>query len=302
MPAPWEKFRIRSGQEAEVENVRHIAHVATAKRIVEDRRIKSGLIYDESVLNQTRISVAWLSANTWAYGSMYGTVEFEFPWSDIFAGQNIYWVEAITKYNPTAFRLLLSKRDVTSVHVQRYDPERDDGPLRFRDGKWLRNADLTSEFMVEEDILLRRSTALDFVQHHPKFCSLNGSGCEDLARPPSPQKTAARMLAHTLAQGDHSIDRLWKPPGLRPVYTRLENGYSGLYLELSSKKTGFGGPLRRPDSCGSTLLGALALYSNNQIEEARDLLSLISSKENFERALLKVVRRHFGEARWKPEW
>ena len=301
MPA-WEEYRIRSGQEAEIENVRHIAHVPTAKRIVEDGKIKSGLIYDQSALNRSRISVVWLSANTWADGSMYGTVEFEFPWNDIVSGQNIYWVEAITEYNPPAFRFLLSRRDVTSRHVQRYNPERDDGPLRLRNGKWFRAAHLTSEFMVEEDVSLNRSVGLDFVTHHPRFCSLNGSGCVDITRRPSTQKTAARMLSHTLAQGDHSIDRLWKPPGLRPVYTRLESGYSGLFLELASHKTDFGGPLRRPDSCGNTLLGVLALYSNNQIKEARDLLSLIASKDNFERALLKVVRRHFEEPRWKPDW
>jgi len=45
-----------------------------------------------------------------------------------------------------------------------------------------------------------------------------------------------------------------------------------------------------------------ALYNNNQIKEARDLLSLVASKDAFERALLKVVRRHFDEPRWKPDW
>lgn len=113
----WDKYRIRRSEEVEIETVRHIAHVPTAKRIIEDGRIKSGLIYDQSVLNRSRISVVWLSANTWANGSMYGTVAFEFPWSDIIEGQNIYWVEAITDYNPSAFRFLLSKRDVARRDV-----------------------------------------------------------------------------------------------------------------------------------------------------------------------------------------
>jgi hypothetical protein len=73
----WDKYRIRRSEEVEIETVRHIAHVPTAKRIIEDGRIKSGLIYDQSVLNRSRISVVWLSANTWANGSMYGTVAFE---------------------------------------------------------------------------------------------------------------------------------------------------------------------------------------------------------------------------------
>jgi hypothetical protein len=298
----WDKYRIRRSEEVEIETVRHIAHISTAKRIIEDGRIKSGLIYDQSVLNRSRISVAWLSANTWANGSMYGTVAFEFAWSDIIKDQNIYWVEAITDYNPTAFRLLLSKRDVPSRHVQRYDPERDDGPLRLRDGKWFRAGHLTSEFMVEEDVSLDRSTALHFVNHHPRYCSLNGGGCEDIRRPPPPQKSAARTLAHVLAHDHHGIDRLWKPPGVRAVFTPLETGFSGLWLELTRRKAEFGGALQRPDSCDSALMGALALYTLGQEDEARALLSLIKSEKHFERALLKAVRRHFGVPRWKPDW
>jgi hypothetical protein len=300
--ADWDRYRIRSGHEVEITTVRHIAHVPSAKRIVEDGLIKSGLIYDRSKLNRWRISVVWLSANTWADGSLYGTVAFEFPWADIIDGQNIYWVEAITDYSPTAFRFLLSKRDVASRHVQPYDPKGDDGPLRLRDGKWFRAGHLTSEFMLEEELSLDRSIGLDFVYHHPRYCNLNGSACEDIRRPPSPQKSAARLLAHVLARENHEIDRLWKPPGVRSVFTHLETGYSGLWLELANRKTEFGGALRRPASCGIAVMGALALHSLNQIDSARELLSLVESERHFERALLKEVRRHFREPRWKPDW
>jgi len=34
--------------------------------------VKPGLVYDESRLNTERISVAWVSANTWGVGSIYG--------------------------------------------------------------------------------------------------------------------------------------------------------------------------------------------------------------------------------------
>jgi hypothetical protein len=300
--ADWDRYRIRTGEEVEIETVRHIAHVPTAKRIIEDGQIKSGLIYDQSLLNRSRISVVWLSANTWAHGSMYGTVAFEFPWSDIVEDQNIYWVEAITQYNPAAFRFLLSKRDLASPHLQRYDPRRDNGPLRLRDGKWFRAGNLTSEFMVEEDVKIDRSATLDFVSHHPRYCSLNSGACEDIGRQPSPQKTAARMLAHVLAQGQHGIDELWKPPHMLQALTPLEIGYSGLWLDLTNSKTTFGGALQRPESCGSALMGVLALYSLNQVSEARSLLSLMKSEAHFERAMLKAVRRHFQDARWKPDW
>jgi hypothetical protein len=295
----WDRYRIRRDNEVELEIVQHIAHVPTAKRIIEDGRIKSGLIYDQSVLNRSRISVAWLSANTWASGSMYGTVAFEFPWDDIVRGQNIYWVEAITEYKPIAFRFLLSKRDVPSRHVQPYDPKRDDGPLRLREGKWYWASNLTSEFMVEEDLSIERSTALNFVPHHPTYCSVSGGACRDVRRPPPQYRSAARMLAHALCQDQHAIDELWNPPGVRSFSTPLETGYTGLFLELANKRTKFGGALRNPDSCGPALSGALALYSADQIDEACELLSLIKSDEHFERALRKAVRSHFGDPKWK---
>ena len=72
MPEEWERFRIRRGDRNAVElgTVRHIAHVPHARRIVEDERIKAGLVYDESRLNTSRISVAWASTNSWAWGSI----------------------------------------------------------------------------------------------------------------------------------------------------------------------------------------------------------------------------------------
>lgn len=296
----WEKYKIEKWNEREFDRVYHVAHLPSAKRIVEDGRIKSGLIYDQSLLNRSRISVAWLSANTWGNGSLYGTVSFAFPWSDIIKGQKIFWVEAITDYNPTAFRFLLSKRDAPSKHVQPYDPERDDGPLRLKDGKWFRAGNLTSEFMVEEDLSLDRSVELDFVSHHPKYCNLHGGACEELRRQTSRLKTAARMLAHTLAHADHSVDELWKPPGQKPVFTPLEEGHSGLLWELAGPKAEFGGPLGSPESCGRAVMGALALYDNNRTSEARPLLTLLKSESHLRRALLKSIRRHFGDARWKP--
>jgi hypothetical protein len=77
----WEKYKIRGDLAtvgAKLNTVRHIVHVLGARRIIEDDKIKAGLVYDESRLNRSRISVTWVSANTWAFGSIYGTVEFQF--------------------------------------------------------------------------------------------------------------------------------------------------------------------------------------------------------------------------------
>ncbi len=103
----WEDYKIKGGfatTGTELNTVRHVAHAPTACRIIEDRKIKAGLVYDESRLKKSRISVTWVSANTWAWGSIYGTVEFRFNWKQLIERKKIYWVEAITTYRPDACR------------------------------------------------------------------------------------------------------------------------------------------------------------------------------------------------------
>src|SRR5262249_5847503 len=118
MPEEWEKYPVTRAKKVEITTVRHVTHLPAARRLIEDGRIKAGLVYDESRLNRSRISVAWLSANTWGNGSLYGTVEFQFSWADIIErNPHIYWVEAITSYNPIAFRFLLSDRQLSSHHL-----------------------------------------------------------------------------------------------------------------------------------------------------------------------------------------
>jgi hypothetical protein len=124
----WEEFGIKGDpatQGAPLTIVRHIAHVPTAQRLIEDGEIKAGLVYDESRLNKSRISVTWLSANWWNQGSIYGTVEFQFDWKGLVAGQRIYWVEVIKKYNPPAYRFLL-----TPGEIKCSDPCRPHRPAR----------------------------------------------------------------------------------------------------------------------------------------------------------------------------
>src|SRR5690348_7334233 len=69
----------------QLETVFHVAHVPDACRILEDRKIKAGLIGDESRLKETRTTVAWLSANSWSNGSIYGNVQFTFSWNELIA-------------------------------------------------------------------------------------------------------------------------------------------------------------------------------------------------------------------------
>ena len=45
--------------------------------------------------------------------------------------------------------------------------------------------------------------------------------------------------------------------------------------------------------------GSLALYGMDQADQARKLLTLISSEENFTKGLNEVVRTHFNDPNWQ---
>jgi hypothetical protein len=301
MPEEWDHFKFEIGQGAsrELTTVRHVAHVPDARRIVEDERIKAGLVYDESRLNTSRISVAWVSANTWGLGSIYGTVEFQFAWADLVADQKIYWVEAMMNYNPNAYRLLLSKREIRSELVHPYNPATDEGPLRLKDGKHYWNGAYTSEFMIEDDLSLDRCTGIDFVQHHEQYCRPFGTACEDRLYQPSVHWTGGRMLSFVLGHGLHILDGHLKPQGAKQPFTELDTGYSGLVRYLPAQVE-FAGPIAADGLCENVVHGALALYGMDQADQARKLLNLISSKENFTKALKAIVRAHFSDPTWEP--
>jgi hypothetical protein len=297
----WEKYRIK-GEPAkagvELNIVRHIAHVPTARRIIEDQKIKAGLVYDQSRLNKSRISVVWLSANTWGFGSIYGTVEFQFDWNTLIDGNKVYWVEAMTQYNPSAYRFLISSRDSAefgSALIAPYDPTKDDGPLRKSGDKWYWNANFTSEFMIDDDLYLREATGLDFVSHHQQFCSIDGNACVERRDNPTWDKTGGRILAHILAREIRVLNTHLKPEGGKRNQL-LDTAYSGLHGALSDAK--FGGALHIPASCDTIVTGALALYGMDQLASTLELLALLKSADGFNKALVAIVERHFGVQNW----
>ena len=249
----------------ELDVVRHVAHIPHARRIVEDGRIKAGLVYDESKLNTTRLSVAWVSANTWAWGSLYGTVEFQFSWADLIERfPRIYWVEEMPDYRPPAYRFLLSDSKQPSSLMERYDPERDEGPLRTWGGKWYWNCEYTSEFMITEDLPLRRSTGLAFVQHSRDYCRLDGSGSSIDASNRHRRRRWTHARVRSRPRTPYARSTLQQERTIQstcPVLRRSE--------PLANGGDHFGGTLKRDGSCDTIVRGALALYGMDQVEQAR---------------------------------
>lgn len=311
-PRPkWHRYRIRIPGAAWrhhrdgrlLTKVYHVAHVPDARRILEDKRVRTSLIYDESRLNRTRTCVSWASANTWVEGSIYGNVQFTFDWADIIRGRRVYWVEDMPDYSPPAYRLLLTDRDLSpgvSRNVIAYDPAVDKGPLREREGDWYWNDDYTSEFMIEDDLPLRLCRGVSFIRHRRDICRLHGCSCGD--RTASEFMTGGRIMAFLLGSGVHSLDRTFRrPASMRsrlPLLDSVDVGIKGIRDALRDDRDRFVGGIRRAASSRAVLRGALAHYGADRIDDACELVSQLASAQVFDDALEGVVNEHFGVEGW----
>jgi hypothetical protein len=269
--------------------VRHVVHVRTARRILEDGRIRAGLVYDESRLNTSRLSVAWLSANTWAYGSIYGNVEFVFDWDDLIKGRRLYWVEAMPQYSPPAYRFLLSDRDNPSPLVGAYDPASASGPLKVRDGEWYWNGNFTSEFMIESDVSLDDCRSVAFIEHNKILCRNLGAYCTD--RKVSRERTGAILMAFVLGNQLHSADDALRNVAKGKLTYEAELGMMGIQLLLGGGT--YKGALGKA-SADPIVKGALALLGAGNTPAAQALVSQLSDEKHMVTALEAVVSAHFG--------
>jgi hypothetical protein len=204
------------------------------------------------------------------------------------------------KYNPAAYRFLLTPRDLRELgpgSVEPYDPTKDDGPLRKLGDQWYWNGHFTSEFMIADDLLLREATGLDFVRHHGQYCRSFPATCVDRHQNPGPDETGGRILAYILAHELGILDKHLKPTTPSGRNLLIDRAYAGLHTALT-KDADFEGNLTRSSSCEKVVIGALALYGMDQMDSALYLLTLLKSAEGFDKALAEIVRQHFGIAGW----
>src|SRR5262249_8836392 len=157
-------------------------------------------------------------------------------------------------YRPHAYRLLLSKRDIRPGLITSYDPAKDAGPLRLKDGQYYWNAAYTSEFMIEDDLSLDRCTDLKFVTHHSQYCGPFGNECEDRKNQPTVHRTGSKMLSFVLGNGLHVLDKHLKTSGANDPFMGLNIGYQGLEASLPSQVK-FGGPIAAEGACQDVMRG-----------------------------------------------
>lgn len=265
--------------------------------------IKAGLVYDESRLRKSRIAVSWVSGNTWVAGSIYGTVQFAFPWKTLIKNCNFYWVERITSYTPTAFRILLTTHDYSdSKYLTVYDPESDYGPLRKKNDIWYRHNEYTSEFMIDDDVPLTLCSGLTFIEHNKeKPCRLYkrlGRKCPDLEA--FPFETGQRILSSILGASLHSVDKPLKAAASIDVLNAsVDIAAKGILKIVRKPNLSFGGPIASKASSRAILLGALALFGNDRNSAASELIQLFRSEDVLRAALERQVNEHFGVTGWR---
>ncbi|MCB9508119.1 MAG: hypothetical protein H6697_10725 [Myxococcales bacterium] len=168
-----------------------MTHLPSAISILQQQQIRSGLVFDKSLLNTQRVEVVWLSPNDWSgtSGFRYGNVRFQFDWASLVSGKKYYWVESIA-YGVAACRILVTSK--THPKLTAYDPAVGDGPWWYdgASGTHYYNGKFCLEFMLEDDLPTSAIVRADFVNHHAENCAVT---------PKSPQ--TCQQLGHQKDEG-----------------------------------------------------------------------------------------------------
>lgn len=302
----WESFKVCKKTKGifsnnncqQLERVFHVAHLTNATRIVEDGRIKQGLIYDKSKLNKDRILVCWLSPNIWYWGSRYGNISFEFEFSTLVQDKLYYWVESIERYNPTACRILITDKNYDEI-LEPYDPNKDKGPWIFDnlEGKHFWNGEYCLEFMFEQDLLLADAIEIDYVKHNDQYCNLGFTECWD--RLQSEKLINARFISYILSH-DVSINAALltkeKRHGISPLNSLYDalSEITQLLFPQGKRKIHWGTVTSEDPVALSIVKSALHQLFLGDKNSFRQLCTLFKNPEEFTWTLKGMVSERFG--------
>jgi hypothetical protein len=283
--------------------VSHVAHFSSALDILRDKAIRAGLVYDESKLNKDRILVSWLSPNYWGTGFRYGTVQFSFNWESICESKNCYWVESIP-YSIKACRILLTSKSYENL--RKYDPRKGDGPWWYDKDSNTHyfNNRYCLEFMIEDDLDIRSDAHIDFVKHHPQYCSAhryNPSVCRELGMSGS---IAAAFLVSGLIARRIRVEQEWFVSGqdeASELPSNINSAWSWLWIKLVKSGPGhYEGNLRHTDPSAVAVARACCDAFFYGIDtEVNELRSLFKTKKDFAKSLAKVTAKQFDITNWR---
>jgi hypothetical protein len=230
-----------------------------------------------------------------AGGFRYGNVSFQFPWAEIISGRDYFWVESIA-YGIEACRILVSSTD-WSRSLQPYDPTLGNGPWWVDPaGNHYWNGSHRLEVMFEDDLDLRLSTGLTFVDHHRRFCNTDPSSCR--FRGTDKRRAGAEFLG-TLASRIHEANlptvlradsegRQWIDPGVSAALDQI--------LHTVSRTAVLGPGIQASDPIAAVLGRALlaALYGNRPDEFAL-VAGLFNSSDPLVETVTNVLATEIGD-------
>jgi hypothetical protein len=270
------------------ETVYHVAHVFDAFRILEDRRLRSTLVTDESKLNQTRCSVTWLSPNTWNNGSHFGNIAFAFDWKELIRGKKFYW---IGPYRTNGFRMFVTD-DEPPVDLKEYRPGKDDGPLLHDIGSstWYWNGEKFGQFMFDGDLLLEECKTIKFVNHKDDSCKKSGRSCKEMGLLGHQAGAAllSRLIAQNVIHGKGSLRRLFLNRG--KLHKDAEAAWGNILRAFIRVETT--GKLTHKDEAASPLVTAM-LDRYGTKRKIKQLGSLLRSTEELELTLRHRMAKAF---------
>ncbi len=303
---PWYRFRVcgPGGQCDQVEkllppldSVAHVAHVPTALRIIEDRRLRADLVFDKSKLNTERIRVVWLSPNDWhgAGGFRYGNIRFHFEWERLISGKRVYWVESIA-YGIPACRILLTDEDYSNI-LEPCNPTIGDGSWwASQSGKHYWNDNFCLEVMVEGDLDLDLVTEVSFVTHHPRYCNIDWQTCPYRGR--NGDIAGAEFIAAVISR-QCSLDL----PGLvvegsegpAPSWS-LYGAVNLLQMRIGRECGGVTGYVARSDPSARALARAIlgSYASSGNGGDIKRLAAFFKSVDDLKGAILDVIAEASG--------
>ena len=289
---PWSKYSISHHSTQTFTELFHVTHLDIGYRILDECIIRPALIGDESKLNTERILVNWLSPNEWFPGYRYGNIRFRYDFQQLMEGKKMYWVEAMTSYNPTALRLLLSKKDYTDYELIEYRPRIDDGPLRYKNKEWLMDSRFTYEIMVDEPLYISECKSIDFVKHHEHMCCI-GSACPDSH--PSQKRAAIRFLGLLISRSKTLYTR---------YFLKTSNGKknTGEFTEAIQTILNWTDKLQFRRTFRSlsheqklTVLEPFFTYiGDGQLQKFKDCITLLNSKEEFQELFFQLLQQKLG--------
>jgi hypothetical protein len=293
----WEQFKV--GQPSQRPNwtekdcqpfstVSHTSHINPAVGIVEGTELRPSLVFDESILNQHRILVSWVSPNHWGTGFRYGTVKFDFEFSSLIHDRRFFWVEAIA-YKVRACRILITDKDYSDILLP-YNPSVPNGPWWF-DDEYKRhyfNGNYCLEFMIEAPISLRYLSGFEFVKHHDQYCSMHRtspSRCAELGLLAS--QGGARFLARAAVMNTDL--RAVFSNRLREVNT-AKMFLRSAFMQLITDMTGRVEPSGNVSSNAIALSrAAMSAYTWGHRDEAHFLAAKFKNYEALSTAVAKIL-------------